>query len=189
MRKVIAFHTMFSRKSIEKELPEDAGTDLEDEVARDDDDTHPDELLEIDSIRQIPRRGGLGRIGYLLVTFSMVTVAVLATRAVSDLPTGKSAPAAFAMSCQIMMVFPIASRIHNMGKSFLWALGWFIPVYGQFLFVLCLIAQEGYFETRKLDWAGKFAAMCYLAVFVISLWLTIMEAMHPGWCAELLLGR
>lgn len=106
--------------------------------------------------------GGLRRLPYLGWSFTSGVVQNLVMLAVGD-DTG--AFWLLLLGGVILSFWLTGQRLKNMGSNPWWCLLTVVPVANIILGFRCLVNQEGYVETRKLDQSGRTAAWCILGFF------------------------
>lgn len=74
----------------------------------------------------------------------------------------------------VLTVILVYQRFKNIGRNPWWCLLMLVPVLNLLVVVPCLVLQEGYADTKKLDTGGKVIA-CIILGFVILylIWRTV----------------
>ena len=114
---------------------------------------------------QTPRHyGGIRRLPYLgimigLAIFQNVLLAGIAS-------TDRTGGATLIVAILFMIVY---YRLKNIGMNPWWCLAMLVPILNLLVGIRCLVCQEGYADTKKLDTAGKVITFIVLALFVLVL--------------------
>jgi hypothetical protein len=105
--------------------------------------------------------GGIGRLAYvgLMILCSFVSVAV-----------GPEVALLF----WLLTLIPIAFRYKNIGSNPWWCLLGLVPVANLFVHIRCLIFQEGWADTQKLDAAGKTISWLLFSIFILIVLTSII---------------
>ena len=106
--------------------------------------------------------GGIRRLPYLGIIFGLAIVqSVLASgTGTSDSTVG------FALLVVIVgSFFPVFYRLKNIGMNPWWCLLMIVPIANLFVGVRCLVFQEGYQDTKKLDKAGRIVTYIVVGFF------------------------
>ena len=74
----------------------------------------------------------------------------------------------------IALIFPVYYRLKNTGTNPWLCLVYWIPIVNIYPMYICLLCQEGYVKTKKLDKAGKTALWILLGIFIILIIVAIL---------------
>ena len=118
-----------------------------------------------------PKCGGIGRLAYLGLS---ILLAILQQAAIFFVAAGSnSMNTSWTMLVGVMLVFLVLSfviagyRYKNIGHNPWWVLLLIVPIANIIIGIRCLIYQEGWVYTRKLDRAGKIAAWIIGGLFLL----------------------
>lgn len=110
--------------------------------------------------------GGIRRAGYF---FGMLGVSVLSV-IISAAAQGEPGIEFFGLIIAYVLTFVlVVNRLHNIGKSGWLSLLIFIPIANLFVGIPCLMFQEGYQDTKKLDTTGKIIAGLFIGLVVLMI--------------------
>ena len=109
--------------------------------------------------------GGIRRLPYLgimigLTIFQNLSLAVIA----SNDRTG-GATLIVAILYMIVFFIPVYYRLENIGMNPWWCLLMLVPLFNLLVGIRCLVFQEGYADTKKLDTAGRVITFIVLGLF------------------------
>ncbi len=127
--------------------------------------------------QRTPRHyGGIRRLPYLgimigLSIFQNISLAVIAS---ADRPDTTLIVAIFFM---IVSFIPVYYRLKNIGMNPWWCLLMLVPCLNLLVGIRCLVFQEGYADTRKLDTAGRVITFIVLGLFVLVVISVVVSAM------------
>ena len=124
--------------------------------------------LAEDATKTMPQSyGGIQRLEYLgiLIVVGILESVVLMGVAAAN-PSGESMGPIQLLFTAILFI-PVYYRLKNIGMNPWWCLLMLVPIANLFLGVRCLIFQEGYADTKKLDTAGKVISYIALGIFVL----------------------
>jgi hypothetical protein len=133
--------------------------------------TTPVNPVAIQSDQQLKQYGGIRRGWYFVGTFVLGILSQIFN-------AGEEGLATAGMLIMIPLWFIlVVSRLRNIGMSGKWSLLIIVPIANLFVGITCLICQEGYQETRKLDKAGKIAGSIILGLIVLIVIAIIISAL------------
>ncbi len=152
--------------------------------SEDDPESDPDPELEAALEIMPPKRhtpaagtrkyGGIGRIGYWVSSFFLLMLNVV------FMASGEPGIALLGMLLVIFLSFAlVASRLHNVGMSGMYALLILVPFANIYVGFLCAVCPAGYHDTKKLDTAGQMMVgifLSLLAIFFIAVILAIIDS-------------
>lgn len=124
----------------------------------------------------VSKYGGIRQLQYLGIYFgifiaNVVVIAVISAGGNSDaLEGGVTVLFAF------IYAIPTFFRLKNTGSNPWWSVASVIPLIGLFIGIRCLIYQEGYEATKKLDTAGKTVSWVIAGIFVLFILCIILAA-------------
>lgn len=119
--------------------------------------------------------GGIRRLPYFGI---MIGLAIFQNVLAAGLAQADSSGGGVLFIALIFMVisfFPVYYRLKNIGMNPWWCLLMLVPIANLLVGIRCLVFQEGYEDTKKLDTAGKVITYIVLG-FVILLVLGIVLA-------------
>lgn len=125
----------------------------------------------------VSQYGGIRRLQYLGICFgifvaNVIVIALMSAGGKSD-TIGSGVSVLFAF----VYVFPTFYRLKNTGSNPWWSVASIIPFIGFFISIRCLIYQEGYEATKKLDTAGKTVSWIIAGVFILVILCIILAAL------------
>jgi uncharacterized membrane protein YhaH (DUF805 family) len=118
--------------------------------------------------------GGIRRLPYLGIAFGLgITQNVVLTAMASN----ESLQALVLVVLLLFLVIsfvPVYYRLQNIGMNPWWCLLMLVPIANLVVGIRCLICQEGYADTKKLDTAGKIVTFIILGLFLLVLVAVIL---------------
>lgn len=105
--------------------------------------------------------GGIKRLPYLAIMLGFGIVYVLIF-AIARINSGN--PTALVWVFHFASIVPADYRLKNIGMSRWWLLLLFVPGLNLIVLIHCLICQEGYNETKKLDKIGKAVVYVFIGI-------------------------
>ena len=124
------------------------------------------------SPKAIKQFGGISRTKYFGIIFGLLVVNVIALGVVSE--ASKNITTLFFNLCYIIPAF---LRLKNTGMNPWWSLISFIPLVNLYIGFRCLVCQQGYSETKKLDAAGKGIAWTIVGIFFVTIVIAILTSL------------
>ncbi len=77
----------------------------------------------------------------------------------------------------ILSFIPVYYRLMNIGMNPWWCLLMIVPIANLFIGIRCLVCQEGYEDTKKLDTAGKIVTFIVVGLFLLVIAIAILSVM------------
>lgn len=130
----------------------------------------------------VPTRhyGGLRRLPYLALAIGLAVL----QNVLLLLPAMNGRPEAvlwgIIIVSSLLALVPVYYRLKNIGMNPWWCLGALVPIVNIFVGFRCLLCQEGYVETRKLDRAGKIMLWIILGLIVLGVGAVIVGIALEG---------
>lgn len=121
--------------------------------------------------------GGIRRLAYLGIAIGLG----VAQNVVLELFANDEALQS--LSLGVILVFLILSfisvyyRLMNIGMNPWWCLLMIVPIANLFIVIRCLVCQEGYEDTKKLDTAGKIVTFIVVGLFLLVIAIAILSVM------------
>ncbi|MFN7878346.1 MAG: hypothetical protein ACK5PB_23720 [Pirellula sp.] len=119
--------------------------------------------------------GGIGRLAYLGIAIGLgiaqnVVLGLLARdEALQSLSLGGI------IVFLILSLIPVYYRLMNIGMNPWWCLLMMVPIANLFIGIRCLVCQEGYEDTKKLDTAGKIVTFIVVGLFLLVIAIAILS--------------
>ena len=125
----------------------------------------PETIVENDASIELDHIGGIGRLVYLVIFVSLLAMWIfVALFIMGDRFVFGSSWILF--TC---LLIPTFLRFKNIGMPRAWSLLIFIPFMNLFVIARCLILQEDYSKSKKLDRVGKvvLSLLSGLSAFIV----------------------
>ena len=124
--------------------------------------------------------GGIRRLQYLGIMFGLAIVkTVLDVGIVFAGPSG-GATLIVTVLFMIVSVIPAYYRLKNIGMNPWWCLLMLVPIASLLVGIRCLVFQEGYVDTKKLDAPGKAVTHIFLGLFVLVVIALVVWVINRG---------
>ena len=120
--------------------------------------------------------GGIRRRQYLGICFGIFIVNIIVLALISAGEKNDTLGSLIAIMFAFIYVVPTFYRLKNTGSNPWRSLALIIPIIGLFIGIRCLIYQEGYDATKKLDSAGKTFSWIIGGIFVPIILCIILAA-------------
>lgn len=122
---------------------------------------------ESDVLRATRHYGGIRRLPYLGIVIGMGILQNGLQRSMSFVDGTGSGNLIVTIVFLIASFFPVYYRLKNIGMNPWWCLAMLVPLLNLLVGVRCLVFQEGYADTKKLDRAGKITSVIVLMLFIL----------------------
>ncbi len=125
------------------------------------------------AIRTPCHYGGIRRLPYLgiMIGLGIVQKVLLAAVGAAD------STVAVTLMVVVVSFIPVYYRLKNIGMNPWWCLLMLVPIANLLIGIRCLVFQEGYVETKKLDTAGKVITYIVLGLFVLVIVAVVIAVM------------
>jgi len=120
--------------------------------------------------------GGIRRLQYLGICFGIFIANVIVVAIISASGKNDALGGGITVLFAFIYVIPTFYRLKNTGSNPWWSLASVIPLIGLFVGIRCLIYQEGYEATKKLDHAGKTVSWIIGGLFLLIILCIILAA-------------
>ena len=121
----------------------------------------------IENATGLRRYGGIGRLAYLGIAIVLAVV----QNVVAELLATEDDTRFWILLVNIFFLFlsiiPVYYRLKNTGMNPWGCLLMIVPIANLFIGIRCLVCQEGYADSKKLDTAGKVAAFIVVGLFLL----------------------
>lgn len=117
--------------------------------------------------------GGTRRLPYLGITIGLGIVYIFVLTTLISL-NNESAIYALVLY-NIILLIPAYYRIKNIGFNPWWCLLKLIPIVNGIVGICCLVLQEGYVATKKLDSSGKTTLYIFIGFIVLVVILELIS--------------
>ncbi len=129
--------------------------------------------ISADSAIRAPRHyGGIRRLPYLGIMIGLSIV----QNGVGAAVTG-AATLVVALFFMVVSFIPVYYRLKNIGMNPWWCLLMLVPIANLLVGIRCLVFQEGYVETKKLDTAGQVITCIVLGLFALVIVAVVIAVM------------
>jgi len=83
-----------------------------------------------------------------------------------------------ALFFMVVSFIPVYYRLKNIGMNPWWCLLMLVPIANLLVGIRCLVFQEGYVDTKKLDTAGKVITYIVLGLFILVIVAVVIAVMR-----------
>lgn len=115
----------------------------------------------------IRRYGGIGRLAYLGIAIVLGVVQNVVAELFARDDNTRFGILVVNIAFLFLSVIPVYYRLTNTGMNPWWCLLLIVPIANLFIVIRCLVCQEGYEDTKKLDTAGKVVAFIVVGLFLL----------------------
>jgi hypothetical protein len=121
--------------------------------------------------------GGIRRLPYLGIAIGMGVVQNIVVGLLASDEALQRLSLFVVMGFLILSFVPVYYRLMNIGMNPWWCLLMIVPIANLFIGIRCLVCQEGYEDTKKLDTAGKVVTFIVVGLFLLVIGLVIVSVM------------
>ncbi|MFN0129262.1 MAG: hypothetical protein ACKV19_21545 [Verrucomicrobiales bacterium] len=121
------------------------------------------------------RYGGLRRVPYLALAIGLAVLQNVLVMVFTAQLDSVGVLWGIIIASSLLSLAPVYYRLKNIGMNPWWCLGALVPILNIFVGFRCLLCQEGYVETRKLDRAGRIMVWIILALMVLVVGAVIVS--------------
>lgn len=124
--------------------------------------------------------GGIRRLPYLGIAFGLGITQIVVLTAMANNESLQALVLVALLFFVAISFIPVYYRLQNIGMNPWWCLLMLVPIANLVVGIRCLICQEGYEDTKKLDTAGKIVTFIILGLFLIVIVAVILVlALRP----------
>jgi hypothetical protein len=121
--------------------------------------------------------GGIRRLPYLGIMIGLAIFQNVLLAGIASTDRTGGATLIVAILFMIISCIPVYYRLKNIGMNPLWCLATLVPILNLLVGIRCLVFQEGYADTKKLDTAGKVITFIVLGLFVLVVIAVVVSVM------------
>ncbi len=126
------------------------------------------------AIRTSRHYGGIRRLPYLGIVIGLAIVQNVLIVAIGASDLTGAATLMLALFFMVVSFIPVYYRFKNIGMNPWWCLLMLVPIANLLVVIRCLVFQEGYVDTKKLDTAGRVVTYIVLGFFALVVALIIV---------------
>lgn len=134
---------------------------------------------KLESSRGNRHYGGIRRLPYLGIAIGMGVVQNILVGLIASDEALQSLSLFVVIGFLILSFVPVYYRLMNIGMNPWWCLLMIVPIANLFIGIRCLVCQEGYEDTKKLDTAGKVVTFIVVGLFLLVIGMVIVSLMLP----------
>ena len=113
--------------------------------------------------------GGIRRLPYLGIAIGLGILQNVIIEVFPSVESMQSMALLVTLFFLVVSFVPVYYRLQNIGMNPWWCFLMLVPIANLLIGIRCLICQEGYADTKKLDTAGKITTYIVLAIFLLVL--------------------
>jgi hypothetical protein len=132
---------------------------------------------KLESSRGNRHYGGIRRLPYLGIAIGMGVVQNILVGLIASDEALQSLSLFVVIGFLILSFVPVYYRLMNIGMNPWWCLLMIVPIANLFIGIRCLVCQEGYEDTKKLDTAGKIVTFIVVGLFLLVIAIAILSVM------------
>jgi len=130
------------------------------------------------AIRTPRHYGGIRRLPYLGIMIGLAIVQNVLLVAVGLADSTGAGTLLVALFFMVVSFIPVYYRLKNIGMNPWWCLLMLVPIANLLVGIRCLVFQEGYVDTKKLDTAGKVITYIVLGLFILVIVAVVIAVMR-----------
>lgn len=132
---------------------------------------------KLESVAGNRHYGGIRRLAYLGIAIGMGVAQNVVLGLIANDNALRSLSLGVVIVFLILSFIPVYYRLMNIGMNPWWCLLMIVPIANLFIGIRCLVCQEGYEDTKKLDTSGKIVTFIVVGLFLLVIAIAIFSVM------------